>query len=832
LCIGILVAVLAGLFGPDGGPVGPDVPPIGSEVRPNEAVWAAYQAAAPQGALKIVYPFDQAVFPPGMPVPTFRWNDDETDADTWLVSVEVSNGQRVGFFCGVTEFTPSEARWETIQGGSVERPAKVTVVGVKRGVWTEVLSGGSITVSTSKDEVGAPLFYREVDLPFVRAMTDLSRARWRFGRIDGKEPPPVVLHRMPVCGSCHSFSAGGDLLGMDVDFGNRRGSYAIAPIAEETVLDKDNVIAWSDFEKEEAGKPTLGLFSRVSPDGRYVVTTVSDRLVFTPTPQRDFSPLLFPVQGILAVYRRDTGETFALPGADDPRYVQSNPTWSPDGKTIVFARSEALDPETTDGAPVLSTEESREFVSGERTFLFDLYRIPFNEGNGGKAEPVQGASDNGMSNYFPAYSPDGKWIVFCQAETFMSLQPDSELYIIPAAGGQARRMRCNTDRMNSWHSWSPNSRWLVFSSKVNGPYTQLLLAHVDAQGRSSSPVVLSHLTAPDRAANLPEFVNTKADAIKRIREQFMTDSSYVNVGDQYLQANNAASAEWAYGKALEINPNHALAHAKLGELMVRTERVEAGSAHFDKAVKAADPEDAPKYLERWAVALIQVNNGDEAVKVLKKAIEMDPELLSAQVHLGVALVQSGQVDQGIACFQRLVAEDPKRVAALTAWGGVLFDLKRYDEAIERLEKALEVDPQYPPARYLLARALVRHGGALAEQGKYEKAIADFRKAMEMAPDNPTPMNNLAWVLATAPKDALRDGTEAVKLAARVCKATRHEQPTAMDTLAAAYAEAGRFSDAVDAATKALELAKKKKKSLVEDIRARLELYKAGKPYRE
>jgi Tol biopolymer transport system component len=67
-----------------------------------------------------------------------------------------------------------------------------------------------------------------------------------------------------------------------------------------------------------------------------------------------------------------------------------------------------------------------------------------------------------MSNFFPKYSPDGKWIVFCKAKSYMLLQPDSELYIIPAAGGVARRLRYNTARMNSWHSWSSNSRWLVF----------------------------------------------------------------------------------------------------------------------------------------------------------------------------------------------------------------------------------------------------------------------------------------------------------------------------------------------------------------------------------
>jgi hypothetical protein len=149
-----------------------------------------------------------------------------------------------------------------------------------------------------------------------------------------------------------------------------------------------------------------------------------------------------------------------------------------------------------------------EYADGRRTIRYDLYRVPFNEGHGGPAEPLAGASRNGKSNFFPRFSPDGRWIVFCQAESMMLNRLDSALFIMPAEGGIPRRLRCNAPgRMNSWHSFSPNGRWLVYASKANGPLTQLWLTHIDENGNDTPPVMLDRFVTPERAANIPEFVN-------------------------------------------------------------------------------------------------------------------------------------------------------------------------------------------------------------------------------------------------------------------------------------------------------------------------------------
>ncbi|MCX5784679.1 MAG: hypothetical protein NTX59_03225, partial [Elusimicrobia bacterium] len=414
-----------------------------SVLRIND-ILAAYDEKAKYGELTIGYPLNKTLFPPEIAPATFRWDDKDIRSDTWLITIKFQdNNNRLNFITDTPDWTPRDGQWETIKRRSSEKDAAVTIIGLNSAAPTKILSAASITIDTSKDAVGAPLFYREVNLPFNEAAKDPSLIRWRFGEISSKARPPVVLEGLPVCGNCHSFSADGSILGMDVDYGNDKGSYVITPITKETVLNKEKIITWSAYKKADH-EETFGMLSQVSPDGRYVISTVKDRSVFVPKPELAFSQLFFPIKGILAVYDRETKTFQALPGADNKEFVQSNPSWSPDGKYIVFARNKAyrLKKDISSNKVLLSEKDAAEFLKEGKTFLFDLYRIPFNGGKGGEAKPLAGASGNGMSNYFARYSPDGKWIVFCKAGSFMLLQPDSQLYIMPAGGGGARKMQC------------------------------------------------------------------------------------------------------------------------------------------------------------------------------------------------------------------------------------------------------------------------------------------------------------------------------------------------------------------------------------------------------
>jgi len=581
--------------------------------------------AAAAGSVQILYPFEGAVFPPEIPAPVFRWRDTRPEADVWRITVSFPDDRAgMSFVSHSTEWTPSERQWAAIKRRSLGEQATVTIRGARATAPENVLSQGHVRIGTSTDEVGAPLFYREVNLPFLEAVTDPSHIKWRFGPASSKERPPAVLEGLPACGNCHSFSSDGKTLGMEVDSGDDKGAYAIVPVGDQMTLSDETIISWSDYKPED-NVATFGLLCQVSPDGRYVAGTVKDQAVVLFRSDLMFSQLFFLTKGITAIYDRRTKTFAALPGADDGRFVQTNATWSPDGRNLVFARAEAYDlsaPDPPPDSPAAEANVTGPTLMKDGAYVYDLYRVPFNGGRGGRAEPLEGASHNGMSNYFPRYSPDGKWIVFCRARSYMLLQPDSALYIVPADGGQARRMRCNTHRMNSWHSWSPNGRWLVFCSKANGPYTQLWLTHIDEQGRDSPAVVLDRLTAPDRAANIPEFVNCAPDAIKRIHQQYLDDLFHTREGSRFREAGQYHRAEEAYRKALSLNPSSADAQYGLGLALSGQGRLAQAIDHLNTAAEL-DPDNANVLRDlAWLLATSppkELRNGLRAVRLARRA---------------------------------------------------------------------------------------------------------------------------------------------------------------------------------------------------------------------
>jgi hypothetical protein len=528
--------------------------------------FAATAAAPVLTPISIDYPEEGSIFPPGITPPTFLWRD--ASGTSWNIDISFadnsapirasSKGERMQLGpidpncvsdsnsppaltpqqAAAWTWKPEAATWAAIQAHSAHKPATVTITGYRDG--NVAYSQSHVTFTTSTDAVGAPIFYRDVPLMpsssnggavAPLAQDNIHLIHWRIRDIR-KAESHTVLKDMPTCANCHSFSADGKTFGMDIDGPvNDKGLYAVVPVQKHMVIQSKDMVHWNTNGK--VGTVRVGFMSQVSPNGQYVLSTFAgpalnrliDSYYVTNFIDYRFLQVFFPTRGILEYYNRATGLREPLPGADDPKYVQTDGVWSPDGKYIVFARAEARDPRPPGQGRATHANDAH-----EAQIKYDLYRIPFNGGKGGTAERIVGASENGMSNNFPKISPDGKWIVFVQCKNGQLMRPDSQLYIIPAGGGTPRRLRANTRLMNSWHSWSPNGRWLVFSSKARSPYTQMYLTHIDEQGNSSPAILIDNATASNRAVNIPEFVNINPDGIDQIEVHVADGTDVVSGG--------------------------------------------------------------------------------------------------------------------------------------------------------------------------------------------------------------------------------------------------------------------------------------------------------------
>jgi Flp pilus assembly protein TadD len=746
-------------------------------------------------AIVVDYPLEGSIFPPEFPSPTWQWREPDEQAVAWTIGISFADGTpslrvqakgerlRPGEIdprcvsannqppiltreqAAAHTWTPDADTWYTIKEHSAKGPATIVITGFRAGDPTAI-SRGSMRMRTSVDPVGAPIFYR--DVPLMPSANERGVIKpldaksvpliaWRL-RAVGETQSRVVMEGLHTCANCHSFSADGTTLGMDMDGPqNDKGLYALVPVRPHMSIGKEDLVAWSDFRGKLGSKLRVGFMSQVSPDAKFVITTVNDPGVDQTDHERRRDPVdlvrnyyvanfkdyrflqvFFPTRGVLAWYSRATRHLQALPGADDPRFVHTNAVWAPDGKSLVFARAAAQDAYPPDAQPAQFANDPN-----ERQVRFDLYRIPFNQGRGGQPEPIAGASGDGVSHSFPKVSPDGRWIVFVQSRNGLLMRPDSQLTIVPAAGGQARRMTCNTSLMNSWHSFSPNGRWLVFSSKSRSPYTQMFLTHIDVEGNDSPAILIENATAANRAVNIPEFVNIPADGMVTIDAPAARYALHVDVATQLMNQGKFEEAAEEWKKVLALTPDEWWAENAVGVALAETGKRDEAMTHFRRAV-ALNPQYADAY-DNLGEALSSQGATTEAIVQFEKALRIDAQHANARKNLGVLLARTGQTDKALFHLKKLAEANPDSPEAHRNLGHALAEKGDLNEACQQLEDAARLAQR----RDVLGLYLL--GSVYADLRRLPEAERTLGQALDLARAQKSPL--LQAIVATQNKVA-------------------------------------------------------------------------------
>jgi tetratricopeptide (TPR) repeat protein len=232
-------------------------------------------------------------------------------------------------------------------------------------------------------------------------------------------------------------------------------------------------------------------------------------------------------------------------------------------------------------------------------------------------------------------------------------------------------------------------------------------------------------------------------------------------------------------------------------------------------------------LRHDAVASLYLDAGrlDEAISEFRESLRLNPDSAPTQYNLGFALSARGRRDEAIAAFQSALRIDPEYAQAHNNLGALLQLAGQPDAALDHYRRAVSLRPDNVEARTNL-------GQLLSNQGHAAEAAVEFSAALASDRDNVQALAGLAWIRATAADPALREAADAIQLAERADLARRHRDVTAIDALAAAYAAAGRFDDAVRVARLGLDLATVSgQPAVAAQFRQRVELYQKGQPLR-
>ena len=317
------------------------------------------------------------------------------------------------------------------------------------------------------------------------------------------------------------------------------------------------------------------------------------------------------------------------------------------------------------------------------------------------------------------------------------------------------------------------------------------------------------------------------EASARYRETLALDANHVGAMNNLasLLARRGATAEAIdlFRGALAKEPDNMFALENLATVLMADGELKEATALLREALRIQP--DNRSVLNNLAVAVARGGNDDEAIALYERLLVLEPGNVPAHINLGIALLRESRPDDGLGHLKEAARLHPDYAEGRYHYGVALLRAGKREDAVSELSEAARLSPEHKMARYNLSVAL-------ALLGRTDEAVARMAEALGASSDMTPAALRLTWVLASGADPALRDGARAVELSERACAQAR-ANPDCLDAMAAAYAEAGRFDEAVRAARDALAgVEAKGPKEQTEAIRARLRSYQAGRAWRQ
>ena len=216
----------------------------------------------------------------------------------------------------------------------------------------------------------------------------------------------------------------------------------------------------------------------------------------------------------------------------------------------------------------------------------------------------------------------------------------------------------------------------------------------------------------------------------------------------WQQCGMYADSETLWQTTLRRNPHSWLAQGNLGNVLLKDGQADEAMAYFQKALEM-NPNFSPTHYN-LGLSFALLGRMDQAIAQYQKALELKPDYAEAHNNLGVAFYQQGKLDEAISHYEKALELKPDYAEAHNNLGLAFYQQGKLDESLSHGQKAVQIKPDF-------AEALNNMGNVFYQQGLMDKAIWQYRKTLAIQPDHAQAQKNLAWVLATCPQAALRNG---------------------------------------------------------------------------